>query len=66
MTLSSVHLQDPSAGFAPVPGTSTSIDGGRFTVTGFAGLEPGKTYELVLVLSEVPPDGYDVDLRAID
>lgn len=50
-TIQAVYLQNPDAGFDPVP-CRISIDGNTFRISGFTPLDPGDRYEVVLVFSE--------------
>lgn len=61
-TIDGVFLQDPAAGFEPVPGASVSIEGGRFTIEGFDALQPGHSYEVVVVFSSAF-EGEPVEVR---
>lgn len=64
VTLSSVHLQDPSASFAQPSGTVVTIDGSSFLISGFTALGPGETYEIVVVLSGAPDAAYKLMVDA--
>jgi hypothetical protein len=64
ITLTSVHLQDPSANFAMPNGTTILLDGANFSITGFTALGPGETYELIVVLSARPSAPYKVMVDA--
>ena len=56
-----VHVQDPSKAYRSVP-ARVSIENDAFEITGLAPLGPETTYEVVIVLSAVPPSEYKVEL----
>jgi hypothetical protein len=64
ISLSSVHLQNPSSSFSQVPGTSVQITGNSFAITGFTSLQSAMTYEIVTVFSAAPQSLYKISIEA--
>lgn len=63
VTISSVTLQDPDNSFNTVSGSTTTIDGLNFTISGFT-LSHGDEYEVVVVYSEVPGNSTWLEIEA--
>lgn len=64
ISLSSIHLEDPSMAFASPAGANVQITGNSFTVSGFAALPAGATYDLIAVFSAAPAKGYRIRVEA--
>jgi len=62
ISLTNVYLQNPSINFNEPTGTSITITGNKFSITGFTPLPSSETYEVVCVFSGVPGDGYKVTI----
>ncbi len=64
-SISQVYLQDPAEEYDPPAGVQYLITNGTsFTVSDFASLPPGQSYELIIVFAAVPDT--DTTLKSLD